>query len=180
MFFRSSTLDIEGARNVFSATMLTLFTVPAPASSAYVNLMDSGDSIDNNWVYQVDEATDRKVGKSIVSIGTQPGTAARTVPPRRDSPMLLFYPATRTRATGRMYLPRVGTSFLQGGDLHPSFAPIIKTVVQQALTYLASNHGTLVVRSRRKHSDQPVASFVLSTRLAGTSTRTATAHPTYL
>lgn len=179
-YFRSVSLSLEGARNVFSATMQQLFTTPKPSGSAYINFMDLGDSIDDSWVYQVDESTDRRVSRSITSTGTVTGTSALNVPPRREGPLVLFYPSPRTGSVGRMYLPRISVSFMQGGDLHPSFAPTVKYVVDQALAYLASQSATLVIRSRRLHTDQPAATHLLSLRLGLRNTRTADAPPSYL
>lgn len=180
LYFRSTQLDIEGARNVFSATMQNIFTVPLPSSIAYVNLMDSGDSIDNSHVYVIDELTDRKVARSNESVGSAPGTAVRTVPARRDSPMVLMWPAVRTRATGRMYLPRVSLSFMVGGDLSLSFASSMRGLVAQGFAVMTANNATLVIRNRRRHTDVPVATFVLAQRVAAVRTRTPDGPGTYI
>jgi hypothetical protein len=178
-YFRNTTLLRPFELNTWSGAINTLFGFVAAAGTSYFAMMSHLDSIDDLWVYTVDESSDRytAVDRAYGPVGS--GTNVNPPMTPESSVMALIYPAVRSRLIGRMYLPRICTDNAPDGALSPIAAFHVREMVDAYTTYLTTNLCTPVIRSRTRHLDQPAASHKVSTRFATTRTRRKSGTPTY-
>lgn len=180
LYFRNTTLLRPFELNTWSGSLNALFGFVAAAGTSYAAMMPNVDSVNDCWVYTVDEFTDRytavdRAGGTVVT-----GTNVNPPMTRETSVMALFYPAVRTRMIGRVYLPRICTDNAPNGALSPIAAFHVREMVDAWFTYLTSNLCTPVIRSRTRHLDVPAASHVVSETFATTRTRRTSGKPVYL
>ena len=180
MYFRNTNLAFQFVHNAWSSALTSLLEVPNALGKKYIDYMSAADTITFRWVYKIDPFTDLKIdGTSPTrdgAVGTSPGFQL----PRSTSVLVLWRPAVVQQNISRWYLPRVTTVELQGGDLHPTTATGVHQLLTQFYTDLTGNLCTPVVRNRKKHTDVPVSTFVVSPRFANVRSRTDTKKPVYL
>ena len=180
MYFRNDTLAFPFVLNAWSAACTELFDRDQFGGRTFLSLMSTSDGVDNLWIYEIDETTDRKVAIMRTEQGFGAGIDASAPLPSHDAVMVLWYPQIRTRSIARMYLPRVVASETTNGFLSPGAAAATNGWSDNFISSLVGDLCFPVVRNRREHTDEQVVTHHTAKALAVIPSRADTVFPAYV